>query len=46
MTIFTVMLKSRAGISRVRLSARNILEAKELAALQWGTAVMQVTIVG
>jgi hypothetical protein len=45
MTIFTVMLQTRAGISRVTLAARNIVEAKEFARLQWQNAVRQITIV-
>lgn len=44
MTTFTITLKTRAGISRVKFAARNIVEAKELARLTYGAAVQQVTI--
>lgn len=44
MTQFAITLKTRAGIIRMNLKARNVAEAKEIARLQWGHAVQQVTI--
>lgn len=44
MTTFSVVLKTQAGISRVKITARNIAEARELSRIQWGAAVQDVTI--
>ncbi len=44
MTIFTVLLKTRAGLARVKVEARDIAAARDIARLQWGAAVRDVTI--
>ncbi len=44
MKTFSVLLQTRAGLSRVKIAARDIAEARALASLQWGAGVRDVTI--
>ncbi|WP_207912825.1 hypothetical protein [Novosphingobium sp. PhB57] len=45
MTTFTITLRTKAGISKTKLVARDIAQARALAAIQYGCAVLQITIV-